>query len=110
MPKVMNRRMPVMLMSCAAAVATQRVLAEEGLVANSAAQGARLMRALDRIREQHGAGVVRDVRGLGCMVGLELAASQPQGMAKRVTQACHERARLDFACEVFGPRGGSSAG
>jgi len=87
--------------SCAAAVATQRVIREEGLVENAAAQGARLRAALGEVAARRGEGVVRDVRGHGCMLGLELAASQPAGTAKRVAQACAARGLLLLNCSVY---------
>ncbi|EOD34916.1 hypothetical protein EMIHUDRAFT_252711 [Emiliania huxleyi CCMP1516] len=70
--------------SCAAAVATQR--------------GARLRAALGEVAARRGEGVVRDVRGHGCMLGLELAASQPAGTAKR---ACAARGLLLLNCSVY---------
>jgi len=41
------------------------------------------------------------VRGHGCMLGLELAASQPAGTAKRVAQACAARGLLLLNCSVY---------
>mmetsp|Transcript_28158 Transcript_28158/g.94593 ORF Transcript_28158/g.94593 Transcript_28158/m.94593 type:complete len:130 (-) Transcript_28158:179-568(-) len=87
--------------SCAAAVATQRVIREERLVENAAAQGERLRAALGEVAARRGEGVVRDVRGHGCMLGLELAASQPAGTAKRVAQACAARGLLLLNCSVY---------
>ncbi|HEX5741469.1 MAG TPA: aminotransferase class III-fold pyridoxal phosphate-dependent enzyme, partial [Pilimelia sp.] len=55
---------------CAAGLATLRVIAEEGLLANAAAQGARL---LDGLRALAGRfpRMVREVRGVGLMIGVE---------------------------------------
>jgi 4-aminobutyrate aminotransferase len=58
------------VVACAAALATLDVIEEEGLVANAAARGAQLLAGLRRIAADHPA--VGDVRGLGCMVALEL--------------------------------------
>lgn len=58
------------VVACAAALATLEVIEEEGLVANAAARGAQLLAGLRRIAADHPA--VGDVRGLGCMVALEL--------------------------------------
>lgn len=86
--------------SCAAAIATQRVIQDEKLVANAATQGTRLMGRLGDVAQKRGQ-AVRDVRGLGCMVGLELAAAQPLGTAKKVTQACAEHGILLLPCSIF---------
>jgi len=58
---------------CAAALATLAVLDEEKLVARAAELGAR---ALDRLRERlAGAPGVRDVRGRGLLLGVELSSA-----------------------------------
>ncbi len=58
------------VVACAAALATLDVIEEEGLVANAAARGAQLLAGLRRVAADHP--TVGDVRGLGCMVALEL--------------------------------------
>ncbi|MGH2685272.1 MAG: aspartate aminotransferase family protein [Actinomycetota bacterium] len=63
--------------ACAAALATLDVLEEEGLYERARALGERILTRL------HGAGV--EVRGLGLMVGVELADGTA---AKRVQAAC----------------------
>jgi ornithine--oxo-acid transaminase len=55
-------------LACAIARAALRVLVEEGMIENAARQGARLMAALGRI----GAPSVREVRGRGLMIAIEL--------------------------------------
>ena len=87
--------------ACAAAVETQRVIRDEGLVANAAAQGGRMQAALRALGQTLGADVVRDVRGLGCMVGVELAATMPKGSAKALSQACLARGLLLLPCSVY---------
>ena len=87
--------------ACAAAVATQRVIREESLVANAAAQGSHLQSALRAVATKHGAGAIRDVRGLGCMVGVELDSHHPPGTARALTQACTARGLLLLSCSVF---------
>ena len=58
------------VVACAAANATIDVIESEGLVANAEARGAQLLAGLRRIAAAHPA--VGDVRGLGCMLALEL--------------------------------------
>jgi len=57
------------VVSCAAANATLDVIQDEGLVANAAARGRQLLDGLLAMRERYPS--LGDVRGLGCMVGLE---------------------------------------
>jgi 4-aminobutyrate aminotransferase len=56
--------------SCAAAMATIEVIEEEGLLANAAAMGERLVTALEQMQSRHQS--LGDVRGKGLVVGLEL--------------------------------------
>jgi 4-aminobutyrate aminotransferase len=58
------------VVSCAAALATLDVIEEEDLVANARARGAQLLGGLRELAADHPA--MGDVRGLGCMVGMEL--------------------------------------
>ena len=57
------------VVSCAAALATLDVIEDEDLVANARARGAQLLGGLRELQADHGA--IGDVRGLGCMVGVE---------------------------------------
>ncbi len=57
------------VVACAAALATLDVIEDEGLVANAAARGRQLLDGLRELRPAHPS--LGDVRGLGCMVGLE---------------------------------------
>jgi acetylornithine/LysW-gamma-L-lysine aminotransferase len=70
------------LLSCAAALATIAVIEQEGLPARAAQLGAQLSAGLRGIRSP----VVRQVRGMGLMVGMELkgnAAPYLAGLAER---------------------------
>jgi 4-aminobutyrate aminotransferase len=55
--------------SCAAAVATQRVIKEENLVENSRVRGMQLKSALLKLKDKYPQ--IADVRGIGCMIGVE---------------------------------------
>ena len=57
-------------LACAVARAALRVLVEEGMIENAAHQGARFIDGLKSIR----ANTIREVRGRGLMLALELTA------------------------------------
>jgi acetylornithine/succinyldiaminopimelate/putrescine aminotransferase len=57
---------------CITAIEALNVLYDENLIDNSAAMGARLLDGLKQIQERHPR-VIKDVRGLGLMVGIEFA-------------------------------------
>ncbi len=70
--------------SCAAAMANVMVLAEEKLVANSAARGEQIMARMSKFAES--CQVLGDVRGKGLMIGLELVIDR-QGKAPAADMA-----------------------
>jgi 4-aminobutyrate aminotransferase len=85
--------------ACAAAVATIRVIREEGLLENARRTGAWLMDELKELQAE--SPVIGDVRGLGLMIGVEF--SLPDGspateLAKAVGQGCLERQLLLLTC------------
>jgi len=57
-------------MACAAALASIEVIEEEGLLAHALELGELFLRRMERIRDAHS--IVGDVRGLGCLLGIEL--------------------------------------
>ena len=57
---------------CITAIEALNVLYEEDLIANSAAMGTRLLAGLQRLQQQHPR-LIKEVRGLGLMVGIEFA-------------------------------------
>ena len=59
--------------ACAAALAAMDVLEEEGLAENARVRGAQLLEGARAIAAEY-PGVVREVRGLGLLVGVELTA------------------------------------
>merc|ERR1711884_1021482 len=73
--------------ACAAALATQRVIRDEGLI---------------ELKDQY-PDVIRDVRGLGCMIGLEFYQGHgvPDGINKLVSQACFDNGMLLLPASVF---------
>ncbi len=83
--------------SLAAAVATVKVMKEEGLVENAAARGQQLVAGLKAIQAQHG--VIGDVRGLGLMVATEFADA---ATAKAVQRACMDENLLLLTCGTYG--------
>jgi 4-aminobutyrate aminotransferase len=79
--------------AAAAAVATLRVMRDEKLPANAAARGAQLVAGLRAVARKH-TGHIADVRGVGCMVGLEFAHPYGSGFAGAVTAAAMARGLL----------------
>src|SRR6476661_2489258 len=75
-------------LACAVARAALRVLVEEGMIENAAMQGARLLDGLKKIR----ANVVREVRGRGLMLAVELHSEA--GGARRYCEALQGRGIL----------------
>ena len=86
--------------ACVAATATQQVIQEEGLVSNSQVRGKQLMDGLRQL-QQSGKYPIRDVRGLGLMVGLEFDKTVPYGTANAVTKACLDHGMLLLTTSVF---------
>jgi len=89
--------------ACAAAIATIRVIREEGLLENAARMGTYLM---DRLRElQAEFPVIGDVRGLGLMIGVEFTApdgSPATDLAKVVRTDCLEHRLMLLTCGPWG--------
>jgi ornithine--oxo-acid transaminase len=75
-------------LACAVARAALRVLTEEGMIDNAAAQGARFLDGLNNIRSN----AIHQVRGRGLMLALELHAEA--GPARRVVEALQRRGIL----------------
>ena len=75
-------------LACAVARMALKVLIEEGMAENAARQGERMMAALREIKS----GAVRDVRGRGLMIAVELHPEA--GGARRYCEALRERGLL----------------
>jgi 4-aminobutyrate aminotransferase len=88
--------------ACAAALATLDVIQDEGLVANAAEMGVRLLDGLRKVASAHP--VIGDVRGLGLMVGSEFGtADEPDpDAAQRAQQEAGKRGLLLLTCGAHG--------
>jgi 4-aminobutyrate aminotransferase len=89
-------------LACAAAVATIRVLRDEGLVENAQARGVQLMSGLRHLQEQYPR--MGDVRGLGLMVGVEFSDGQglpDKPTTKALQKACLEERLLLLTCGTW---------
>mmetsp|Transcript_15611 Transcript_15611/g.23652 ORF Transcript_15611/g.23652 Transcript_15611/m.23652 type:complete len:425 (+) Transcript_15611:149-1423(+) len=84
--------------SCAAAVETIKVLEEEKLVEQSQIQGAKLRKGLKEMQSLFGNDIIRDVRGPGCMIGVEFVTP---GFNKKVSQACLQNGMLLLPASVY---------
>jgi 4-aminobutyrate aminotransferase len=85
--------------ACAAAVATIRVIREEGLLENTQQAGAWLMEQLRELQDEFP--VLGDVRGLGLMIGVELTnldGSPATDLAKAVGKGCLKHHLLLLTC------------
>jgi 4-aminobutyrate aminotransferase len=95
------------VVACAAALATLDVIDDEGLVANASERGAQLLAGLQPLAERHAS--VGDVRGLGCMVAIELVkpgvgdgrGADPEA-TKRVLAEALERRLIVLSAGSFG--------
>jgi len=85
--------------ACAAALATIDLL-EGGLTANAAARGEQAVAGLRPLAERFD-GLIRDVRGLGLMLGVEFDTAEH---AEEVQWACFERGLLVLECGVSSVR------
>jgi len=80
--------------SCAAALATLDVFEQEGILANVQARGAQLQEALRSMKDE-AVKTVGDVRGQGCMVGMEFNQELvSKGFASAVSGLCFDRGVL----------------
>ena len=89
-------------LSCAAGVATIKVMKEEKLVENSASMGDRLKSGLEEIQPRYK--TIGDVRGLGLMVGVEFKGGEDKGKstALAVQKACLDDNLLLLTCGPYG--------
>ena len=89
-------------LSCAAAVETQKVIQDEGMVENSWKMGERLRENLSNIQSSAASkGLIGDVRGLGLMTGLEFVKEAEPGIKAKVSQACLDEGLLLLGCSTY---------
>ena len=88
------------IVGCAAALATLDVFAEENLVENAAVMGDRLLAGLLRL-QSNSEYQIRNVRGLGCMIGVEFEPEAPVGTAGAVATACADQGMLLLTTSAF---------
>jgi 4-aminobutyrate aminotransferase len=80
-------------LSCAAAIATLDVIEQEGLLENAAKVGDLVMNGLRDVQSRHDA--IREVRGLGLMIGIELPDHET---AAAVERGAFDRGLLMLGC------------
>mmetsp|Transcript_35731 Transcript_35731/g.65509 ORF Transcript_35731/g.65509 Transcript_35731/m.65509 type:complete len:265 (+) Transcript_35731:83-877(+) len=89
-------------LSCAAAVATQKVIHDENLVENSAKMGERLRDNLRNIQQSEvSKGLIGDVRGLGLMTGVEFTKEAEPGIKAKLSQECLKEGLLLLGCSTY---------
>jgi 4-aminobutyrate aminotransferase/(S)-3-amino-2-methylpropionate transaminase len=86
-------------LSCAAAVAVLEAVREPEFLARAAELGDTLRARLDDLASRHDA--IGEVRGLGPMIGFELAERTPD-RAKAIVDAAFERGLLLLSCGLYG--------
>jgi 4-aminobutyrate aminotransferase and related aminotransferases len=90
--------------ACAAAVATLDVIEAEGLLANAARQGDRLLTGIREVTA--GRAMVAEVRGRGLMIGIEFAdpdsLTPRPDLAKGLLHEAFERKLLLLTCGIYG--------
>ena len=86
-------------LSCAAAVAVLEAVREPEFLARASQLGDVVRARLDGLASHHAE--IGDVRGLGSMVGFELAEQSPD-LAKAIVEAAFERGLLLLSCGMYG--------
>ena len=85
--------------SCAAGIATLDVFKSEGIIQNSAAKGAELIRRLRDLQQRMPA--IGEVRGLGLMVGVELVkkdGTPDKDLQKQIRKVCLDSGMVVLSC------------
>jgi 4-aminobutyrate aminotransferase len=85
--------------SCAAGIATLDVFKREGIIENSAAKGAELIRRLRELQQR--APAIGEVRGLGLMIGVELVkkdGTPNTELQKQIRKVCLDSGMVVLSC------------
>ena len=83
-------------LAMAAGIATLEVIEDEKLVENAATQGRRLMASLEAMQRRYE--LIKDVRGKGLMIGLELG--EPRSLKLRASWALLETMNKGLFCQL----------
>lgn len=83
-------------LAMAAGLATLATLDEKGLVANASRQGARLLGAFRAMQERYE--LIKDVRGKGLLIGVELGA--PRSLGAKMQWNALESAKKGLFCQT----------
>jgi len=86
-------------LSCAAAIAVLDAVSDPTFLQQAHDLGDRLRRRLDLLAAKHEA--IGDVRGLGSMLAIELAAQSPE-QAQAIVATAFERGLLVLSCGLYG--------
>lgn len=87
--------------ACAAAIATLRVIEEEGLLENAAFVGRYALERVKEMKEKHSC--IGDVRGLGLMIGIEFVKEGREPFTeelKRILDYCLDKGLILIECGV----------
>ncbi len=85
--------------ACAAGIATLDVFEQEGILANTVARGAELVRRLQELKARTPS--IGDVRGLGLMVGVELVkkdGAPDKELQTRIRKVCLDSGLVILSC------------
>lgn len=87
--------------SCAAAIATQEVFAEENVLENTRTRGVQLRAGLNKLKAS-GKYPILDVRGLGLMIGIEFdPAATSRDTANRISAACLDHGMMLLTTSIY---------
>lgn len=86
--------------ACAAAIETLNTFAEEPIIENCVARGKQLVELLEGVRARH-PHIVREVRGIGLMVGFEMQPNVPYGTSRELSFRCAEEGLLLLNAGTF---------
>ncbi len=87
--------------SCAAAIATLKVIVDEGLLENARLVGSYALERLKAMRESHPG--IGDVRGLGLMIGIEFVKEGKEPLTeglKKILDYCVDKGLILIECGV----------